>query len=112
MITSHSQLHHGRSAAAFVLWWFGYRLYVRVLLQGLAQGFAEDAHAAAVDNAHAGQSGEESVVDEFFHFAGGVVDVAADDVDFDGAFWPFSFRARRKFRGRGRPLPGNRPRAR
>ena len=35
-----------------------------MLLQQLAQGFAEDAHAAAVDYADAGQAGEEGAVDE------------------------------------------------
>src|SRR5437763_1274895 len=36
-----------------------------MLLKGLPQGFAEDAHAAAVDYAHARQSGEKGMVDEF-----------------------------------------------
>ena len=49
-----------------------------MLLQGLAEGFAEDAHAAAVDYADAGEAGEEGVVDEFFDGAGGVVYVVAD----------------------------------
>jgi hypothetical protein len=53
-----------------------------MLLQGLAQGFAEDAHAATVDYAHAGQSGEEGVVDKLFYGSCGVVHVEADHVDF------------------------------
>jgi hypothetical protein len=49
-----------------------------MLLQGLAQGFAQDAHAAAVDHAHARQAGEKGAVDELLDFAGGVVDVAVE----------------------------------
>jgi hypothetical protein len=55
-----------------------------MLLQGLAQGFAEDAHATAVDDTDAGEAGEECVVDKFFYGAGGVVDGVADDVDLRG----------------------------
>jgi hypothetical protein len=55
-----------------------------MLLQELAKGFAEDSHAAAVDNADAGESGEEGAVYEFFDFAGSVVDGLADYVDFLG----------------------------
>ena len=40
-----------------------------MLLQQLAQGFAQDAHAAAVDDADARQSGEKCAVDELFDFA-------------------------------------------
>ena len=53
----HPQLHHGRPTAALILRRLGYRLHVRMLLQGLPQRFAEDAHAAAVDYADARQSG-------------------------------------------------------
>jgi hypothetical protein len=55
---------------------------VRVLLQRLPQGFAQDAHAAAVDYADSGQSGEEGAVDELFDFAGSVVDVVTNYIDF------------------------------
>ena len=55
-----------------------------MLLQELAKGFAEDSHAAAVDYAHARQSGKERTVYEFFHFAGSIVDGLADYVDFLG----------------------------
>jgi hypothetical protein len=47
-----------------------------MLFQGLARGFAQDAHA--VDYANARQSGEKGAVDELFDFAGGVVDVAVE----------------------------------
>src|SRR5439155_26044783 len=72
IIKLQSQLHYRRSRTAFVLRRFGDRIHVRMLLQELAQRFAQDAHAAAVDNAHPRQSGEESAVDEFLDFAGGV----------------------------------------
>jgi len=52
-----AQLYYCGTGAAFVLWGFGYGFYVGVLLQKLAEGFAEDAHAAAVDYADAGQAG-------------------------------------------------------
>ena len=55
-----------------------------MLLQILAQGFAEDAHAAAVDDAYSRHAGQERAVDEFLDFAGGFVHSAADDVDFGG----------------------------
>jgi hypothetical protein len=55
-----------------------------MLLQKLAKGFAEDSHAAAVDYADAGESGEEGAVDELFDFAGCVIDRLADYVDFLG----------------------------
>ena len=55
-----------------------------MLLQELAKGFAEDSHAAAVDYADAGQSGEEGAVYKSFHFAGSVVNRLADYVDFLG----------------------------
>ena len=47
------QLHHGRAATAFVLGRLGYGNHVRMFLQVLAQGLAEDAHAAAVNDADA-----------------------------------------------------------
>ena len=62
-----------------------------MLLQELAQGFAEDAHAAAVDDADARESGEEGAVDKFFDFAGGVVDGVADNVDLGGDVGAFAF---------------------
>jgi len=46
------QLDHRGSAAPLVERWFRNGLHVRVLLQILAQGFAQDAHAAAMDDAH------------------------------------------------------------
>src|SRR5712692_4765188 len=55
-----------------------------MLLQILAQSFAEDAHATPVDDAHPRHASEKRAVDEFFDFAGGFVHGAADDVDFGG----------------------------
>src|SRR5579872_1685302 len=81
---SDPQVHHCSSAATLVLGRLGHGLDMRMLLQGLTEGFAEDAHTAAVDYADAGQSGEEGAVDEFLHFASGVVDVVADDVELRG----------------------------
>ena len=52
-----TKLYYCGAGAAFVLGGLGYGFYVGMLLQQLAQGFAEDAHAAAVDYADAGQSG-------------------------------------------------------
>ena len=62
-----------------------------MLLQELAQSLAQNTHAAAVDDADARQSGEESAVYESFDFAGGVVDGLADDVDLAGNVRVFSF---------------------
>lgn len=55
-----------------------------MVLEKLAEGFAEDSHAAAVDYADAGQSGEEGAVYKFFHFAGSVVNRLPDYVDLLG----------------------------
>src|ERR1039458_10236689 len=57
---------------------------MRVLLQILAQSFSEDAHAAAVDDTDARQSGQEGAVYKFLHFSGGFVHGTADYVDFAG----------------------------
>src|ERR1035438_1395780 len=53
-----------------------------MLLEGLAEGFAEDAHAAAVDYSYSGQSGEECVVDKLFYCPRCIVYVVTDHVDF------------------------------
>src|SRR5579864_8639158 len=53
-----------------------------MLLQHLAEGFAEDAHAAAMDYADTGQPGQEGAVNELFNLAARDVDGLADDVDF------------------------------
>src|SRR6266478_6651377 len=80
----HPELHHGGPTPTFVLWRLRDRRHVRVLLQVLAQGLAQNAHAAAVDNAYFRHPCQEGAVYEFFDLAGGVVDVLADDVDFGG----------------------------
>src|ERR1039458_5782865 len=53
-----------------------------MLLQILAQGFPQNAHAASVDDAHPRHAGQKRAVHEFFDFAGGFVHGVADDVDF------------------------------
>ena len=52
-LDSHSQLHHRRPGPAFILGRLRDRFYMRMLLQVLAQGLAQDAHAAAMHHAHA-----------------------------------------------------------
>src|SRR5437899_5066939 len=79
-----SQLHYRRPRSALVLRRLGDRLNMWMLLQELAQRFAQDAHAAAVNYAHARHSGEECAVHESFHFARGVVHGASDHVDLGG----------------------------
>src|SRR5215472_14016772 len=83
-LESDPQLHHRGSAAAFVLRRFGDRGDVGVLLEHLPQGLAQDAHAAAVDDADARESGEKGAVDELFDFARGVVDGLSNDIDLGG----------------------------
>src|ERR1700675_2481033 len=57
---------------------------MRVLLQILAQSFAEDAHATPVNDAHPRHASQKRAVDEFFDFAGSFIHGAANDVDFGG----------------------------
>ena len=104
------KFHQGRPAAAFVLRGFDDRRDVGMLLQHLAQSFAEDAHAAAVNHADARKPGEESAVDELFDFAAGLVDGLADHVDLAGDVARLRFPATRKFLGRARPSPESRDR--
>jgi hypothetical protein len=52
-----------------------------VLLEHLAEGFAEDTHATAMDYADSGQARQESAVNELFDLAAGDVDGLADDID-------------------------------
>jgi hypothetical protein len=80
--TSDSEFDHRGPASAFVLWGLGNRGDMRMLLEVLAEGFAENAHAAAMDDADAGKSCEEGTVDELLDFACGFVDGAADHVNF------------------------------
>src|SRR5438094_888507 len=76
-----SHLHYRRPRSALVLRRLGDRLNMWMPLQDLAQRFAQDAHAAAMNYAHARHSGEECAVHESFDFARGVVHGAPDDVD-------------------------------
>jgi hypothetical protein len=54
---------------------------VRVVAEVFAQGAAQDTHARAVDDADAGQAGEERSVYEALYFGLGLVGGAADYVD-------------------------------
>src|SRR5437660_2846829 len=90
IIKLQSQLHYRRPRSALVLLRLGDRLHMWVLLQELAQGLAQNAHAAAMNYAHARQSGEECAVHEFFDFAGSVVHGASDHVDLGWNALPFA----------------------
>ena len=68
--------------AAFVLGGFGDGGYVGVGLEEVADAAAEDAGAVAVDDADAGEAGEEGAVEIVLQLFGGFVDGAADEVDF------------------------------
>lgn len=84
---------------------------MRMLLQRLPQSFAQDAHAAAMDDAHAWQASEKCTIDKLLHFASGIVHVVADYVDFRGCILPFIFeryrnpRARAAFSGESAERP-------
>src|SRR6516164_1928404 len=81
---SDPEFDHGGAASAFVRRGLGDGGDMGMLLEELAKGLAEDAHAAAVHDADTGKSGEEGAIDELLDFAGGIVDRASDDVDFRG----------------------------
>ena len=51
------QFHQRCATPTLVLRSFRHCRHVGMLLEGLAEGFAEDAHAAAVDYADAGEAG-------------------------------------------------------
>ena len=70
--------------AALILRGFGDGGDVGVAAEVFAQSAAEDAHAGAVDDADAGEAGEEGAVEEAFDFGLGLVGGAADDVDLGG----------------------------
>jgi hypothetical protein len=78
---SDSQLDDGRAPAAFILRRLGDGFHVRMLLQILTQRLTQDSHTAAMYDTNARQSGEESAVDEFLNFPGGIVHGAADYID-------------------------------
>jgi len=68
---------------------------MRVLLQQLAERFAEDAHATAVDHTHARQPGQECAVDKPFDFAAGLIDSLSNDIDFAGGVRIIAFERNR-----------------
>lgn len=55
-----------------------------VAFEIFAEGAAEDAHAGAVNDADAGEAGEEGLIDVAFDLAFGFVGSATDDVEFEG----------------------------
>jgi len=62
-----------------------------MLLQKLTERLAEDAHAAAVDDANARESGEEGAIYEAFDHSTGIVYGLSDYVDFAGYVGAFAF---------------------
>lgn len=77
-----AQINKRSALAAFVLRSFGEVGDVGVALQILAHAAAQDAGAVSVDDAHAGQTGEEGTVNVLRQFLSRFVDGAADEVDF------------------------------
>ena len=77
-----TEFDQGCPSPAFILRSFGDRRDVGMLLQHLAEGFAEDAHTTAMDYADAWQPGQEGAVNELFDFAARDVDSLADHVNF------------------------------
>ena len=67
--------------AAFVLGGFGDGGYVGMAFEEVADAAAEDAGAVAVNDADAGEAGEECAVEILFQLFGGFVDGAADEID-------------------------------
>lgn len=91
MAFSQAQFHHRGATAALVLRRLGHGADVGMLLQGLAQSLAEDAHTTSVHYANPGQAGKKSAIDKFLHFAGCVVDVVANYIDFRRSILIFIF---------------------
>ena len=77
-----AELDEGGSLATFVLWGFGDGGDVGVGLEEFADAATEDAGTVAVDDADAGEAGEEGAVEVFLELSGRAsVDGAADEVD-------------------------------
>ena len=55
-----------------------------MLLEHLAEGFAEDAHTAAMHDPNAWQTREEGPIDKLFDFARSLIHGLADHVNFRG----------------------------
>ena len=79
-----AEFDEGGALAALVEGGFGDGGDVRVALEVVAEGAAENAHARAVDDADAGETGEEGLVDVALDFGLGFVRCAADDVELHG----------------------------
>ena len=78
------QFDFGGALAALVLRRFGDAGDVRMIAEIFAEGAAKDAHAGAVNDADARETGEEGAVEEAFDLVVGLVGGAADDVDLGG----------------------------
>jgi hypothetical protein len=81
-----TELDEGGALAAFVLGGFGDGGYVGVRLEEVADAAAEDTGAVAVDDADAGETGEEGTVKILLQIFSGFVDGAADEVDLHAHF--------------------------
>ena len=76
------QFNYCGAASALVLGGFDDGGHVRMLLQHLPERLAENAHAAAVNDADARESGEERAIDKFLDFGGGLIDGLANHINF------------------------------
>ena len=79
-----AKFDQGGALAALVEGWLGDGGDVGVALEVFAEGAAENAHAGAVDDADAGEAGEEGLVDVALDLGFGLVGGAADDVELHG----------------------------
>ena len=77
----HFQLRYRRATATFILRRLSHRLHLRMLLQKLAQRFAQNSHAAAVNNSYSWQARQESPVQKLFDLARGVIHSVPDHID-------------------------------
>src|SRR5437899_12407663 len=73
-----------------------------MLLQHLAEGFAEDAHTTAMDYADARQPCQEGSVNKLFNLAARDVDGLADDIDFHRHVGALAFKLDRYTSGSAR----------
>ena len=72
-----------------------------MLLQILAQSFAQDSHAAAMDNSNPRQTRQKCPVQELFYFARGLFDGVANHIDFRWHILVFGLERNRNAAGAG-----------
>ncbi len=75
-----SQFNLSGALSALILRWFGDGGDVGVTAEVFAEGASEDAHASAVNDADARETGKEGAVEEAFDFGLGLIRGAADDI--------------------------------